>query len=73
MCKLLMHLARSLGFWVGVSVVAVVSLGIFLWVEYWDWLAQQESPSATIRNVGLVIAAPVALVLAVWRSIIAQE
>ena len=32
-----------------------------------------ESPSATIRNVGLVIAAPVALVLAIWRSMVAEK
>ena len=45
----------------------------------WDWLGttgsngatSRESPSTTIRNLGLVIAAAIALPLAVWRSKIA--
>ena len=32
-----------------------------------------EYPSATIRNVGLVVAAPVAVVLAIWRSMVAEK
>ena len=47
----------------------------------WDWLsttesdgtANRESGSTTIRNLGLVIAAVVALPLAVWRSKIAER
>ena len=73
MCDWLVGSAKSRGTWVVVSVVAVVLLGVFLSGDHWDWLSQQDAPSATIRNVGLVIAAPVALILAVWRSIVAQE
>ena len=50
------------------------AVGACLTAYFWSWLhGQAENPSATIRNVGFVIATPVALVLAVWRSIIAQE
>ena len=59
--------------WVLLSAVFIAAIGVCLTVHFWDWLTQQESPSATIRNAGLVIAAPVALILAVWRSIIAQK
>ncbi len=73
MCDWLVRSAKSRGSWVVVSVVAVVLLGVFLSGYHWDWLSQQDAPSAIIRNVGLVIAALVALILAVWRSIVAQE
>ena len=59
--------------WVMLSAVFIAAIGVCFTVHFWDWLTQQESPSATIRNAGLVIAAPVALILAVWRSIIAQK
>ena len=60
--------------WVPLTAVFITALGVYLTVHFWDWLARpQESPSATIRNAGLVIAAPVALILGVWRSIIAQK
>ena len=39
----------------------------------WRWLNEGESGSTTIRNLGLVIAAIVALPLAIWRSIVAQR
>ena len=42
----------------------------------WDWLATvppgRESGSTTIRNVGLVIGGVIAIVLALWRSRVAQ-
>lgn len=60
-------------FWVIVLVCSIVLLGVCLSFEHWEWLNQKEDPSATIRNIGLVIAAPVALVLAVWRSVVAEE
>ncbi|MDE0330255.1 MAG: hypothetical protein OXL41_00145 [Nitrospinae bacterium] len=43
----------------------------------WDWLrniqAGYESPSTTIRNLGLFLAAPIALGLAVWRARVADR
>lgn len=64
---------KSVAFWAGVSTGAIVALGIFLSIRHWDWLNQDGDPSATIRNAGLVIAAPVALILAVWRSLVAEQ
>ena len=44
------------------------------WIRmFWCWLSNGESGSTTIRNLGLVIAAAIALPLAVWRSIVAEK
>ena len=50
-------------------------LGIYITVDNWCWLTGDgtESPSATVRNAALVIAAPVTLLLAVWRSYVAHR
>ncbi len=49
--------------------------GMVLALVYWDWLQvgvdNPESNSATLRNVGLLIGGVVALVLALWRGIVA--
>ncbi len=42
----------------------------------WEWLQEgdsRESNGATLRNVGLVVAAVIALLLAIWRSRVAQR
>ena len=39
----------------------------------WNWLTRGESGSATIRNIGLLVAAPIALAVAVWRSKVAER
>ena len=61
----------------GAPLTAIVlsGLGIYLAVDNWCWLTANgtESPSATIRNAALVIAAPVTLLLAVWRSHVAHR
>ena len=54
-----------------ITVVAIVVV-VMLSVRFWDWLSLGESGSTTIRNVGLVLAAVVALPLAIWRSRVAQ-
>ena len=64
--------------WAPLLAVLIATAGACLTAYFWDWIHGKppnagEAPSATIRNAGLVIAAPVALVLAVWRSIVAQE
>ena len=57
--------------------VVAVAVGIWSLVNYWDWLQitpdGKESGSTTVRNIGLVIAALVALPLAIWRSLVAQR
>ena len=57
------------------SALLVSILGVCLTVHYWCWLTGHgsESPGATVRNVALVIAAPVTLILALWRSRVAQR
>lgn len=59
-----------------IGAIVVVSILWFSWVN-WSWLREEvdgmESNSATIRNVGLVIAGLIALPLAVWRGIIADR
>ncbi len=49
----------------------------WLSTDVWDWLRAQtddvESGSTTIRNLGLVFAGAVALLLAIWRSWVSQR
>ena len=71
-------------------VVVIVLIVCWQIVQNWDWLSEdvwtwlgaasngdgrQETNSATLRNIGLVVAGliVIALPLAVWRSIVAQR
>ena len=60
------------GFWITL-LVAVMVAEVSLVVLLWDWLAQDESGSATIRNIGLVVAGSLAIPLAIWRSLVADK
>ena len=53
--------------------VLVLISGVALPVAFWGWLSDGESGSTTIRNVGLVIGGIIAIVLAVWRGIVAEQ
>ena len=66
------RLTQSGEFWITLS-VAVMVVEVLLVVVLWDWLAKDESGSATIRNIGLVIAGSVALPLAIWRALVADR
>lgn len=66
------RIPESRGFWVILSMVVVV-LEIILVVVLWDWLAGNESGSATVRNIGLVIAGSMAIPLAIWRAVVADK
>ena len=57
----------------GPITVVVIAVVVTLSIVFWDWLSFGESGSPTIRNVGLVLAALVALPLAVWRSKVAER
>ena len=59
--------------WAGVAVLITICLVAIPIVVFWDWLTHGESGSATIRNLGLVLAGIIALPLAIWRSIVAQK
>lgn len=54
---------------IGLAVI-IVSVGL---VYNWSWLRGDDSPGATIRNVGLILASLIALPLAVWRSYTAHK
>ncbi len=61
-------------FWwiAGIVLVLVASLSLCLF--YWEELrGNQESLSTTVRNVGLVIGGAIAILFAVWRSIVAEK
>ena len=67
---------RSVYFWMGLgfigAVLAIMAVGSWLSWLFWDDLHGKGEPLApTIRNVALVIAAPIALALAIWRSAVA--
>ena len=62
---------RPDGFWVAVIILAVLAVGVVLSWKYWDWLRAGETGSTTIRNIGLLVGAFIAMVLAVWRSLVA--
>ncbi len=64
------RLRRTLPSWIWVTVLIAVILlvGAFLSYRYWDWLTSpSESDSTTIRNIVLVMAGFVALILVLWR------
>ena len=55
----------------GSTVAAVIVLAVL--IKFWEWLSGGESGSTTVRNVALVLAAVVALALAGWRSVVADQ
>ena len=67
-----LQLPSSGGPWLVVSAVVLI-VEVVLSVLLWDWLNGGESPGATIRNVGFVIAGSVALPLALWRGVVADK
>ena len=73
--KMLLRVAKSLGFWVVISVVFVISTGVFLSINHWDWLqggTEQTGNAATVRNIALVVGGIVAILTALWRSLVAE-
>ena len=62
------------GFWWVVGVVAILAIGVvFSWLFWEELRDDEESLSTTIRNIGLVGGGIIAIVLAVWRSLVAQK
>lgn len=59
--------------WV-ISVIAVLAIGSLLSWKFWGQLHNPQDPLSTvIRNVGLVIGGVVAVLLAIWRSRVAER
>ena len=62
------------GFWWILAVICVLGIGIISTSCNWDVLRGcQESVSATLRNMGLLTGGVVAIILAVWRSRVAER
>ena len=62
------------GFWWIIAVVCVLGMGIILTWCNWDVLRGcQESVSATVRNMGLLTGGIIAILLTVWRSLVAER
>ena len=65
--------------WVLISIVSVALALALSWgvCSYWNWLVEvpdgKESGSTTIRNLGLLVFALIALPLAIWRSSVAHR
>lgn len=60
------------GFW-WMAWIAVLAATVALPVVFWDWLSAGESGSTTIRNIGLVVGGAVAILLAIWRGLVAEQ
>ena len=58
------------GLWFLSSITVTLAVGSVLSALFWGWL---DVNSATIRNVGLVMAGVIALLLAVWRGLVAER
>ena len=60
----------------GLIAALLVVAGFFVWC-FWEWLRMvplgYESGTATVRNLGLLVTAIIALPLAIWRSIVADR
>ena len=69
--QFLRHVVGREGFWWIAGVVAILSIGTVLSWRFWEQF--YGAGSTTIRNIVLVIAAPIALVLAIWRNIVAER
>ena len=56
------------------AIVTVLAIGVTLSWVHWEVLhSDQDSISTTVRNLGLVIGGVIAILLAVWRSIVAER
>ena len=66
--------AQGNTFWWIAGIGLVLVTGLSLSWCYWEELhSDQESLSATVRNVGVVIGGVIAILFAVWRSIVAAR
>ena len=60
--------------WVDGLIALVLLVGSAFSYRYWDWLASStESGSTTVRNIALIVAGLVALILALWRGAIGER
>ena len=68
------RLIRSDGFWFVISTLVVLLAAIWLSFKFWDWLdGGADSGSETIRDIGVVVGGVLAVLLALWRSRVAER
>lgn len=72
------RLTKSVKLWISMLVAVLTAGAVLVLVTVplgalWDWLVGDESGSATVRNLGLVIVGLIAIPLAVWRALVAQD
>ncbi len=58
---------------ISITCVVAIAVLVILRMFFWEWLSGNESGSTTIRNIALVAAGFIALVLATWRSKVAER
>ena len=57
-----------------IVLVGFIAILIWDWWGWWGWLSDdEESDSTTVRNLGLFVAAIIGLLLAIWRSVVADR
>ena len=62
------------GFWWIVGMLVVLAIGVFFsWVFWEDLHGDRDSLSTTIRNQGLLIGGVIGVLLALWRSKVAER
>ena len=72
--RLIRRVASWDGFWWVAGIAAVLVIGGLLSWHYWEEIrGEQDSLSETVRNLGLVIGGAIAILLAVWRSIVSER
>ena len=74
LCRLTRRVTSWDGFWWIAGIIIVLLLGSILSWNFWEDLrGDQDSLSTTVRNVALVIGGVIAMLLAVWRSRVAER
>ncbi len=72
--RLIRRATRWDGFWWIVAMVVVLAVGVLLSWRFWGELhGEQDSLSTTIRNQGLLIGGVIGILLALWRSKVAER
>ena len=65
---------RSGALWAIIIVLTALTLTVAVVRDYWCWLnGGTETPSTTVRNIGLLLGGLVAIGLAIWRGAIAES
>ena len=70
----LVALRRWDGFWWVTGIFIVLAICLVISLHYWpDWRRDGDSNSTIIRNVGIVIGGIIAMLLAIWRSVVSER